>query len=263
MAKLKGDSSIHGFGFLYRYYLGDVSMIKREKAGCLCRNVTQDITIEHYIENPVIHSAPGITLVKDLNHCFVASNHVFSRFSGIEPHRLPTLNDSDMPWSERGHIYTDHEKDILAGAKYNVLEPLPGVVSAFLHTSKQVIYDKSGLPAGTIATAIIMNGVIDFHNVTGSSNIIKAVPYHDVNLNEKEVRVLFFILKGWRRKQISEFMNITTSNYDYCLGCIKRKFGVDSNIQLIEHCIESGYQDFFSFSVSYQLVMFFIFIFIL
>ncbi|MGQ8707947.1 hypothetical protein ACUTSW_18455 [Serratia sp. TSA_198.1] len=35
-------------------------------------------TIEYYLDNPVIPACAGISLVKDLNHRFVASNQIFS-----------------------------------------------------------------------------------------------------------------------------------------------------------------------------------------
>ncbi|VEI21175.1 Uncharacterised protein [Serratia plymuthica] len=209
-------------------------------------------TIEYYLDNPVIPVCAGINLVKDLNHRFVASNLLFSRFSGVDPYRLPTLDDSDMPWAERGDIYRDHEKAILAGEVYNVLEPLPGVVHAFLHTSKQVIYDKNGFPAGTTATAIIMNGHVDFHNVTGVSKVLKISSYKGMKLSANEAKLLFFLLKGLKRKQISELLNINLANYDYCMRSLKLKFNVTSSVQLIDECIKLGYQDTFPFQIFFK-----------
>lgn len=206
-------------------------------------------TIETYADQPLIQAGGGIILVKDLNHRFVASNAVFSRFSGINPYKLQGLSDSDMPWAERSDIYTNHENAILSGETYNVLEPLPGVVKAFLHTSKEIIYDKNGLPAGTTATAIIMNGAIDFSNIAGTAKLIKVYPYQGVNLTANEAKVLFFILKGMKRRQISEVMNMSLANHDYYLRSIKLKFHTDSIVKLIEICIERGYHENFPFQI--------------
>ncbi|BEM75254.1 hypothetical protein SME36J_46770 [Serratia marcescens] len=206
-------------------------------------------TIESYMDKPLIHAGGGIILVKDLNHRFVASNAVFSRFSGVHPYKLQGLNDFDMPWADRRDIYTNHENAILSGERYNVLEPLPGVIKAFLHTSKEIIYDANGYPAGTLATAIIMNGVFDFSNITGTSKLMKVSPYQGVNLTANEAKVLFFILKGIKRKRISDMLNITPANYDYYLRNIKFKFHTGSTVDLIEVCIERGYHENFPFQM--------------
>lgn len=51
-------------------------------------------TIESCLDTPLINAGGGIILVKDANHRFVASNTVFSRFSGVDPHKLTTCSDS-------------------------------------------------------------------------------------------------------------------------------------------------------------------------
>lgn len=206
-------------------------------------------TIESYLDNPLINAGGGIILVKDSNHRFVASNTVFSRFSGVDPYKLQGLDDSDMPWAERGDLYINHEKAILSGEAYNVLEPLPGVIKVFLHTSKEIVYDKNGYPAGTLATAIIMNGAFDFSNVAGTSKFMKVSPYQGVNLTANEAKVLFFILKGMKRKGIADVMNMSLMNYDYYVRNIKLKFHANSIVDLIEICIERGYHENFPFQM--------------
>ncbi len=222
-------------------------MSDKESKVCLFNDVSP--TIEYYFDNPLILAGVGITLVKDLKHRFVASNALFSRFSGVEPYKLPSLDDTDMPWADRGDIYVNHEKAVLAGETYNVLEPLPGITHAFLHTSKQVIYNKNGFPAGTVATAIIMNGPVDFHNITGASEVLRVSSYKEVSLNGHEVKILFFLLKGMKRKQISEKVCISLASYDYYMRSIKLKFNAGSSIQLIEHCINLGYHEIFPFQI--------------
>jgi DNA-binding CsgD family transcriptional regulator len=206
-------------------------------------------TIDIYAEQPLIHAGGGIVLVKDLNHRFVASNMMFSRFSGVHPYELQGLSDSDMPWADRRDIYINHEDAILSGETYNVLEPLSGVIKAFLHTSKKIIYDRNGFPAGTTATAIIMNGTVDFSNITGTAKLIKVSPYQGVNLTANEAKVLFFVLKGMKRRKIAEVMNMSLANYDYYLRNIKLKFHTDSIIKLIEICIERGYHENYPFQM--------------
>lgn len=208
-------------------------------------------TIESYVDNPLINAGGGIILVKDFHHSFVASNTVFSRFSGVHPYKLQGLNDLDMPWAERGDIYINHEAAILAGENYNVLEPLPGVIKAYLHTSKEIIYNKKGYPAGTMAAAVIMKGAFDFSNITGKSKYMKVSPYLGINLTANEARILYFILKGMKRKSIADIMNMSLANYDYYLRNIKLKFHCDSSVTLIELCIERGYHENFPF----QMVM--------
>lgn len=224
-------------------------MEKKEKCSFIGEEHSFAPTIESYVDRPLIHTGGGITLVKDLNHRFVASNTVFSRYSGVHPYKLQGLNDYDMPWAERQDIYTHHERAILSGEKYNVLEPLPGVIKAFLHTSKEIIYDKNGRPAGTLATAIIMNGAFDFSNIAGTSKFIKVSPYQGVNLTANEAKVLFFILRGIKRKKIADMMNISLANYDYYLRAIKLKFHTHSIVTLIEICIERGYHENFPFQM--------------
>ena len=206
-------------------------------------------TIETYAEQPLIHAGGGIVLVKDLNHRFVASNMMFSRFSGVHPCKLQGLSDFDMPWADRSDIYINHEDAILSGETYNVLEPLPGVIKAFLHTSKKIIYDRNGLPAGTTATAIIMNGAVDFSNITGTARLIKVSQYQGVNLTANEAKVLFFALNGMKRRKIAEVMNISLASYDYYLRNIKLKFHTDSVVKLIEICIARGYHECFPFQI--------------
>lgn len=37
-------------------------------------------------------------------------------------------NDSEISWAESKSIYIKHEKDVIAGQEYDVIEPLQGVV---------------------------------------------------------------------------------------------------------------------------------------
>lgn len=52
------------------------------------------------------------------------------------PQKIIGLSDLDMPWSEQAQIYIAHEKDILSGLNYSVIEPLPGLKKANLITRK-------------------------------------------------------------------------------------------------------------------------------
>jgi hypothetical protein len=118
-------------------------------------------TIEFYLKNPIIKHDVGILLVKDIQHRFVASNSGFSIFSGLPPENLIGLSDFDMPWSEQAKIYISHEKDILSGLSYNVIEPLLGIKRANLVTQKKIIYDQAIFATFSWAIANFFFGRLD------------------------------------------------------------------------------------------------------
>lgn len=136
-------------------------------------------------------------LVKNLNHEFIASNAVFRNYSGFDPKSLVGLNDDYMPWAENKEIYINYERDILTGMDSNVIEPLSGVIKISLFTNKKVIYSKNGMPSGTIATAIVFNGSVEF----GNASNMKICDYSGFNLTIIESKVLFFYLKSFHVKR--------------------------------------------------------------
>lgn len=207
-----------------------------------------DNTIEFYLKNPIIKHDVGILLVKDSQHRFVASNREFSAFSGLQPEKLIGLSDLDMPWSEQAKIYISHEKDILSGLSYNVIEPLPGIKRANLVTQKKIIYDRTGMPQGTIATALPLEMDIDFCNLSGTSHILRVADY-GMNLTKKESLVLYYFIKGFQRSQIANLAKIGTSSYDFHISNIKKKFGVDSTSKLRDVAYSKGLQDIIPFVI--------------
>lgn len=213
--------------------------------------VTQESapTIEYYIDNPVIPACGGIALVKDLEHRFVASNCVFSQFSGICPKKLQGLCDYDMPWAEQSDIYISHEKVILAGETYKVIEPLIGCAKSLIYTSKEIIYDLRGRPAGTAAMALVLDGTLEFNNVIGASKIKRAMTYGEYKISPMEVKLLYFLLQGFSRGKISTLLNIRTSTYDGYMRNIKIAFGVSSVTELQEKCISLGYHEVYPFQL--------------
>ena len=198
---------------------------------------------EWFCDNPVIHWNAGIMLVKNLKHEFVASNSVFSNYSGFDSESLIGLDDNDMPWMENKNIYINHEKAILAGHNYNVIEPLNGVIRTFLFTNKKVIYSKRGLPSGTIATAIAFNGAVEFGNLAGTATNMKVCDYAGFNLTLTESKVLFFLLKGFSRRKVSELAGVSTCSHDFHLMNIKKKFKVSTRDQLVSFCYESHFHE--------------------
>lgn len=198
---------------------------------------------EWFCDNPVIHWNAGIMLVKNLKHEFIASNSVFSDYSGFDPKLLIGLDDNHMPWVENKDIYINHEKAILAGHNYNVIEPLNGVIKSSLFTNKKVIYSKSGMPSGTIATAIAFNGAVEFGNLAGTASSMKVCDYSGFNLTITESKVLFFLLKGFSRHKVSELAGISTSSHDFHLMNIKKKFKVSTRDQLVSFCYESRFHE--------------------
>lgn len=165
-----------------------------------------DNTIEFYLKNPIIKHDLGILLIKDMQHRFIASNNGFSSFSGLPPEKLIGLSDLDMPWGEQANIYISHEKDILSGLSYNVIEPLSGVKRVNLITQKKIIYDRTGTPQGTIATALPLDVHIDFCNLSGTSNILRVADY-GMNLTKKESLVLYYLIKGFQRSRVANLNN--------------------------------------------------------
>ncbi len=207
-----------------------------------------DNTIEFYLKNPIIKHDVGILLVKDIQHRFVASNSGFSIFSGLPPENLIGLSDFDMPWSEQAKIYILHEKDILSGLSYNVIEPLLGIKRANLVTQKKIIYDRTGLPKGTIATALPLDMDIDFCNLSGTSDILRVADY-GMNLTKKESLVLYYFIKGFQRNQIASLAKISTSAFDFHISNIKGKFCVNTTNELKDAAYSRGLQDIIPFVI--------------
>lgn len=210
---------------------------------------TSTPTIEYYINHPVISLGTGIILVKDLEHNFVACNSVFSHFSGIHPRKLQGLSDYDMPWAEQSQIYIAHEDAILAGEDYKVIEPLNGCCKSVLHTSKEIIYDCAGRPAGTIAIALLLRKFVEFDNILGVSTIQKVIPYGKLNLSAMETQVLYYALHGKKRQKIADKLNISATTVDTYMRRLKVKFNVASNADLLDKCINSGFHEVFPFQI--------------
>lgn len=210
-------------------------------------NQGKDHNIEFYHSNPLIDWGFGIVLVKDLNHRFVASNINFMQFSGVDPQSLVGLSDLDMPWAEYADIYKEHEADILSGHNYSVLEPLMGVDKANLLTCKKVIFNKQGIPSGTIATALIYNKSIEYGHLGGEAGKLKIQDYKGMGLTPKESKVLYFILKGFSRTKVAELSGMSTSSYDFHIKNIKLKFCVDNIDDLIYECYVKGLHEIVPF----------------
>lgn len=205
-------------------------------------------TFEFYLKNPIIKHSVGIVLVKDSQHRFIASNRNFSIYSGLSPERLIGLSDFDMPWNEQSEIYISHEKDILSGLSYSVIEPLPGIKNTNLVTHKKIIYDINGIPRGTIATALPLEMDINFCNLFGTSDIVKITGY-GLNLTKKESLVFYYFIKGFQRSQISNLANISTSSFDFHISNIKEKVGVNTTKELREMAYTRGFQDIIPFAI--------------
>lgn len=207
-----------------------------------------DNTIEFYLKNPIIKHDVGILLVKDSQHRFVASNNAFSVFSGFSPEKIIGLSDLDMPWSEQSKIYIAHEKDILSGLSYSVIEPLPGIKKANLITQKTIIYNHLGIPQGTIATALPLDTDVEFGNLSGKSDAIKVVDY-GLGLTKKESIVLYYALKGYKRTEVAEMAQMSTSSYDFHMRNLKEKFKADTTDQLKSIAYAQGLQDIMPFII--------------
>ncbi|MGL5384915.1 MAG: helix-turn-helix transcriptional regulator [Serratia sp. (in: enterobacteria)] len=206
-------------------------------------------TIEYYIDNPVIPMCAGIALVKDLEHRFVASNGIFSQFSGVSPQKLQGLRDDDMPWAEQRDIYISHEKAILSGETYKVIEPLLGHSKSLIHTAKKIIYDSTGRPAGTFAMALLLDVAVEFNTLVSASRIKRIMNYGHYKLAPMEMKLLYFFLQGFSRGTISTLLNVSTSTYDSYIRNIKITFGVSSIVELKEKCISLGYHEVHPFQL--------------
>lgn len=199
--------------------------------------------MEWFTQHPVIQWEAGILLVKDLAHRFVASNLTFQTYSGFLAKHLVGLSDEDMPWAENKDIYINHEKDILRGMDYSVVEPLKGLVKVNLLTHKRVIYTKTGHPAGTIATAIVFNSCVEYAHLSGNANRMKLTQYPGYNLTPTESRVLYFLLKGFSRRKVAEYAGISTVSYDFHLRNLKKKFQAETVDRLIAICFEKDFHE--------------------
>lgn len=226
-------------------------MTKNHSNSILANSQVDKTSFEWFCSNPVIQWNAGIMLVKNLEHQFIASNSIFSKYSGFSPESLIGVSDDEMPWAENKSIYVKHEKDVLSGLDYNVIEPLPGIVKACLLTSKKVIHSVKGIPCGTIATAIVFKGTVEFGNLAGASDNMKICNYSEYNLTVYEAKVLYFLLKGFSRQKVSEMSRISTSSYDFHLQNIKRKFNVETRDQLVFLCYEKGFHE----TMPFQLII--------
>lgn len=210
------------------------------------------MSIEKFLLNPVITIDCGIILVKDIQHRFIASNGVFSRLAGKKTDELIGLNDVDMPWADSADIYVSHEKDILRGDNYSVVEPLNGTTPVNLMTTKKVIYDAAGNPAGTIATAVEITQNINFFNLAGKSESIKICDYGDkYNLTAMESKVMYFLLKGLKRAAIADNTGISLKSVDFHLTNLKKKFMADNTTELVILAYQKGYQNILPFTIKF------------
>ncbi|MGL5384335.1 MAG: hypothetical protein ACRDCA_00430 [Serratia sp. (in: enterobacteria)] len=87
------------------------------------------------------------------------------------------MRDDDMPWAEQSDIYIAHEKAILSGETYKVIEPLIGHSKSLIHTSKKIIYDINGRPAGTFAMALLLDVAVAFNTLVSASRIKRIINY--------------------------------------------------------------------------------------
>lgn len=194
----------------------------------------------------------GIILVKDVKHRFIASNAAFSRLAGKSTESLIGLNDFDMPWADSASIYVNHEKDILRGDNYSVVEPLNGTTPVNLITTKKVIYDAAGKPAGTIANAVVITQNINFFNLAGKSESIKVCNYGEkYNLTTMESKIMYFLLKGLKRAAISESAGVSLKSVDFHLMNLKKKFRADNTTELVILAYKKGYQDILPFTLKF------------
>jgi len=194
----------------------------------------------------------GIILVKDIKHRFIASNAVFSRLAGKNTESLIGLNDFDMPWADSANIYVNHEKDILRGDAYSVIEPLNGTSAINLITTKKILYDVAGKPAGTIATAVEITQNINFFNLAGKSESIKVCNYGEkYNLTAIESKVMYFLLKGLKRAAISESTGISLKAVDFHLTNLKKKLKADNTTALVILGYQNGWQDILPFTIKF------------
>lgn len=204
-----------------------------------------NLFFDYYLDNPIIHWNRGILLVKDLQHRFVASNYNFKSFSGLTPTELIGLSDENMPWCETQEIYINHEKDILSGNNYSVIEPLNGLRKVNLFTQKDIIYNRQGIPSGTAATATIFSQCLEYGNLEGTARTLKVSNFSEYNLTATEAKVLYFLLKGFKRFRVSELAEISTSSFDFHVKNIKNKFSVETIDALIDFCYHNRIHDLF------------------
>ncbi|WP_332629636.1 LuxR C-terminal-related transcriptional regulator [Citrobacter sp. ESBL3] len=210
------------------------------------------MNIEEFRSNPLIMIDCGIILVKDVKHRFIASNAAFSRLAGKKTESLIGLNDFDMPWADSASIYVNHEKDILRGDNYSVVEPLNGTTPVNLITTKKVIYDAAGKPAGTIANAVEITQNINFFNLAGKSESIKVCNYGEkYDLTAMESKIMYFLLKGLKRAAISESTGISLKSVDFHLMNLKKKFRADNTTELVILAYQKGYQDILPFTLKF------------
>ncbi|WP_137297158.1 LuxR C-terminal-related transcriptional regulator [Psychromonas sp. SP041] len=202
-------------------------------------------TIEKYKANPFIDFNFDILIVKDNNHKFVASNTIFSKLSGVSQKKLIGLSDYDLPWAHECEKYRKHEKDIIAGLDYPVIESLNGTSNVHLFTRKTRIYDAFGHISGTIANASIHNKHIQYSNLGGASESLVVGGYGDYKLTKTEAKVLYYFIKGYKRQKISIKLQFSQHTYDFHIRNIKNKFKVDTTQELLILCYQLGFENIY------------------
>ncbi|MCL9781591.1 PAS domain-containing protein [Vibrio sp. S4M6] len=208
-----------------------------------------------YLENPFLAKSNDIVLVKDAEHKIVAFNETFSRLSGVVPKDLIGLSDHDMLWSNNADIYIDHERDIMAGENYSVIEPLQGTDNVILHTTKKPIFNHSGQRVGTMAKAsFVKDDVIMHEHLGGKSNILKVMdfPNNNAHLTTMESKLVYLLMRGFTRKKAAEALNISVKAFDFHQENIKKKLSLSSSKDIIFYGLSKGWQHYLPFVIQTQ-----------
>ncbi|HHQ4545253.1 TPA: LuxR C-terminal-related transcriptional regulator [Aeromonas veronii] len=188
--------------------------------------------IEFYLDNPVIDYEPGILLVKDLQHRFVASSRGFEAYSGVSATQLVGLSDTDMPWRDYADMFVANEKETLSGLNYITIEPLHGLKCVTLITMRVIVYDSLGLPSGIASNSIPIDSNFDLSSLF-SFGFVQKISKNPLPLTKTESLVLHLVLLGIKRREISKQLNLTSSAYDFHIRNIKRKLNASSTSELV------------------------------
>lgn len=201
--------------------------------------------IEDFINKPLINFPNGLLFIKDKNYRFVACNQAFLKLSGhSNVSDLVGKSDEDMPWKIFSHVYRSHDQNTLLGESYDLFEPIIDVSGKRfnLYVRKKGILDKEGNVSGIVANAMIFdfsNGDSILKQSIGiTKNISCGVSLKKLTSKEKEV--LFLFLNGYKRKFISNALNISIKTFDSHISFIKDKLGCQSSNELMIRGIELG-----------------------
>lgn len=195
--------------------------------------------------------SPLILARKAQNHSFIDANKFLLDFGGYKTlDNLIGLTDEDCPWAHHSELFVQHEKDALAGNVYTALQPTMGAdgqLHWFSNYKYPVYNEESSFQyLQVIALDIKCPQFLSFINKLYHNENYDVQQYFinkntDENLTPKELKVLFFLLRGSTAKEIAKKMKLSNRTIEQYIDSIKNKFKCSTKSQIIDYAVSKGY----------------------